>query len=82
VVGAGALLRHPLSRVPENTIKFTVGLLLASFGTFWLVEGLGGEWPGDDLALLGLLALWLAGSRAAVAALRRREPGYGVASRP
>jgi Ca2+/H+ antiporter, TMEM165/GDT1 family len=82
VVGVGALLRHPLSRVPENTIKFTVGLLLATFGTFWLVEGLGGEWPGDDLALLGLLALWLAGSRAAVAALRRREPGYGVASRP
>jgi uncharacterized membrane protein len=76
VVGAGALLRQPLSRVPENTIKFTVGLLLTSFGTFWLVEGLGGEWPGDDLALLGLLAIWLAGSRAVVAALRRRAPGY------
>jgi uncharacterized membrane protein len=82
VVSAGALLRHPLSRVPENTIKFTVGLLLTTFGTFWLVEGLGGDWPGDDLALLGLLALWLAASRVAVAALRRREPGYGVASRP
>ena len=75
VVSAGALLRHPLSRVPENTIKFTVGLLLVTFGTFWLVEGLGGDWPGDDLALLGLLALWLAASRAAVAAVRRREPG-------
>jgi uncharacterized membrane protein len=71
VVAAGALLRHPLSRVPENTIKFTVGLLLTTFGTFWFVEGLGGEWPGDDLALLALLALWWASSRAAVAALRR-----------
>jgi uncharacterized membrane protein len=74
VVGAGALLRQPLSRVPENTLKFTVALLLCTFGTFWFVEGLGGEWPGDDLALLGLLALWLASSRTAVAALRRREP--------
>jgi uncharacterized membrane protein len=71
VIGAGALLRHPLSRVPENTIKYAVGVLLTTFGTFWFVEGLGAEWPGDDLALLGLLALvWLA-SRAAVAALRR-----------
>jgi Ca2+/H+ antiporter, TMEM165/GDT1 family len=72
VVGAGALLRRPLSRVPENTLKLTVGLLLTTFGTFWLVEGLGGEWPGDDLALIGLLALWWAGARAAVIALRRR----------
>jgi uncharacterized membrane protein len=78
VLGAGALLRHPLTRVPENTIKFTVGLLLSTFGTFWLVEGLGGDWPGDDLALIGLLALWWAGSRAAVAALRRHDPGYAV----
>jgi Ca2+/H+ antiporter, TMEM165/GDT1 family len=77
---AGALLRRPLSRVPENTLKFTVGLLLTTFGTFWLVEGLGGEWPGDDLALLGLLALWFASSRAAVVALRRGDPAYGESS--
>jgi Ca2+/H+ antiporter, TMEM165/GDT1 family len=74
VVSAGALLRHPLSRVPENTLKFTVGLLLATFGTFWFVEGLGGEWPGDDLALLGLLAFWWLASRATVVALRRDAP--------
>ena len=72
VVSAGALLRRPLSRVPENTLKFTVGLLLTTFGTFWVVEGLGGEWPGDDLALIVLLALCWAGARAAVIALRRR----------
>jgi Ca2+/H+ antiporter, TMEM165/GDT1 family len=71
VVSAGALLRHPLSRVPENTLKFIVGLMLATFGTFWFVEGLGGEWPGDDLALLGLFALWWTAARVAVIALRR-----------
>ena len=82
VIGAGALLRRPLSRVPENTLKFTVGLLLTTFGTFWLVEGLGGDWPGDDLALLVLLALWWAAARIAVAALRRPDPGYAGASQP
>jgi Ca2+/H+ antiporter, TMEM165/GDT1 family len=66
VLGAGLLLHRPLSQVPENTIKFAVGLLLSTFGTFWAVEGLGlfraGEeslsWPGGDLALLALLATW------------------------
>lgn len=81
VIGAGALLRHPLSRVPENTIKYAVGVLLTTFGTFWFVEGLGGEWPGDDLALLALLALTWVVSRLAVVALRRPDPGYAGASR-
>jgi Ca2+/H+ antiporter, TMEM165/GDT1 family len=78
VLVTGALARRPLSRVPENTLKFAVGLLLASFGTFWAVEGLGTfsdrgeslEWPGGDLALLGLLALWIVTSWAAVLSLR------------
>lgn len=78
VLVAGVLARRPLARVPENTLKFAVGLLLTTFGTFWAVEGLGvfargGEslhWPGGDLALLGLLALWIGVSRAAVATLR------------
>jgi uncharacterized membrane protein len=56
VVLVGALLREPLSRVPENTIKFAVGLLLSAFGLFWSVEGLAVAWPGGDLAILGLLA--------------------------
>jgi Ca2+/H+ antiporter, TMEM165/GDT1 family len=66
VVGAGVAAHRPLARVPQNTIKFAVGLLLSTFGTFWAVEGLGVfkaqseslEWPGGDAALLALLALW------------------------
>jgi uncharacterized membrane protein len=56
VTVAGALALAPLSRVPENTIKFAVGVMLTSFGGFWSVEGAGVRWPGDELALLGLLA--------------------------
>jgi uncharacterized membrane protein len=67
VLVAGFALHKPLSRVPENTIKFAVGLLLSTFGTFWAVEGLGvfkhGSssvgWPGGDAALLAILALWI-----------------------
>lgn len=78
VLVAGVLARRPLSRVPENALKLTVGLLLSSFGTFWAVEGLGVfadgaaslRWPGGELALLGLLALWGLLSRLAVLALR------------
>src|SRR3954447_22812414 len=54
----GALVRHPLSRVPENTLKFTVGVMLTSFGTFWAGEGVGLEWPGGDLAIVGLIGFY------------------------
>jgi uncharacterized membrane protein len=70
VLAAGVLVRAPLSRVPENTLKFTVGLLLASFGTFWSAEGAGVSWPGGDAALIGILALLLLTSLAAVRVLR------------
>jgi len=56
VILLGLILHRPLSRVPENSLKFMVGILLSSFGTFWLMEGLGVAWPGHDLALVGLLA--------------------------
>jgi uncharacterized membrane protein len=59
VLAAGLLLHRPLREVPENTMKFAVGLLLSTFGTFWAAEGAGVEWPGSDAALLGILA-WLA----------------------
>ena len=57
VVAVGLVVRGPLERVPENSLKFVVGVLLASFGTFWAGEGLGVDWPGDDLAIVGLVAL-------------------------
>jgi uncharacterized membrane protein len=73
VAVAGTLARAPLSRVPENTLKFAVGLLLTTFGTFWAAEGAGAEWPGEDAALAGILALFAIASFAAVRLLRRRR---------
>ncbi|MDP9073009.1 MAG: hypothetical protein M3N98_02340 [Actinomycetota bacterium] len=64
-------VRAPLSRVPENTMKFAVGLMLVTFGTFWGAEGTGVSWPGHDAALLWLLALYLLASLGLVAALRQ-----------
>jgi uncharacterized membrane protein len=73
VAVAGAVARAPLNRVPENTLKFAVGLLLTTFGTFWGAEGAGAEWPGDDAALAGILALFALASLAAVRLLQRRR---------
>jgi uncharacterized membrane protein len=73
VLAAGVLARGPLSRVPENTIKFAVGLLLTTFGTFWAAEGAGADWPGDELSLLGVLAFFGLVSFVLVRALRRRR---------
>jgi uncharacterized membrane protein len=53
----GAIVHRPLSKVPENTLKYVVGLMLTSFGIFWTAEGLGAEWPGGDFALLGIFTL-------------------------
>src|SRR5215471_17387345 len=51
VAVVGAVVRAPLARVPENTIKFAVGVMLTSFGNYWAVEGLGVRWPADEVAL-------------------------------
>jgi uncharacterized membrane protein len=51
----GVVVHKPLSRVPENTLKFIVGLLLSTFGMFWSSEGVGIHWPGGDLSLPVLL---------------------------
>jgi uncharacterized membrane protein len=59
VLVAGAIVHRPLSRVPENTLKFGVGVMLSAFGVFWTGEGLGIAWPGQDLALLFFAALFL-----------------------
>jgi uncharacterized membrane protein len=55
VAAAGAAVRAPLQRVPENTMKFVVGIMLTAFGTFWGAEGAGAHWPGSDAALLALV---------------------------
>jgi uncharacterized membrane protein len=70
---AGLIVHHPLSRVPENQLKFAVGLMLASFGTFWSAEGVGVEWPGSDLAIIGLLVFYGFVSLSYVAVLRRQH---------
>src|SRR6185437_11714833 len=67
---SGALIRAPLQRVPENTLKFVVGVMLTSFGTFWGGEGIGVNWPGGDWFLLALVAFYLLVSFALVTWLR------------
>jgi len=55
VAVVGVSVRAPLARVPENSMKFAVGVMLTTFGIFWSVEGAGVDWPGSDAALLGVL---------------------------
>ncbi len=57
VMAIGLAVHHPLSRVPENTLKFVVGLMLTTFGIFWTGEGIGADWPGADLSLIGLFII-------------------------
>jgi uncharacterized membrane protein len=75
VAAIGFVAKAPLSRVPENTIKFAVGVMLTTFGIFWSVEGAGADWPGGDAAVLYVLAFVIVLSAAFVQLLRRRlEP--------
>jgi uncharacterized membrane protein len=71
VVLIGVAVHAPLARVPENTMKFAVGVMLTSFGTFWGAEGAGANWPGGDAALLVIIPGVLALSVSLVAVLRR-----------
>jgi uncharacterized membrane protein len=71
VVIIGFAVHRPLARVPENTLKFAVGVILSAFGIFWIGEGLGVPWPGSDLSILGFAALFLAVALAAVGLARR-----------
>ena len=68
---AGLILHRPLAKVPENTLKFIVGVMLTAFGTFWAGEGLGAEWPGADAALVGLFGLYLVFALTAVQLFRK-----------
>jgi uncharacterized membrane protein len=71
VAAIGFAVHRPLARVPENTLKFSVGVILSSFGVFWTGEGLGISWPGEDLAILGFAVLFLVIALLTVALLRR-----------
>ncbi|MFC5522681.1 COG4280 domain-containing protein [Polaromonas jejuensis] len=70
VAAVGFAVHRPLSRVPENTLKFTVGVMLSAFGLFWTGEGLGVPWPGADFSILGFAALFFIVAVAAVRLVR------------
>ncbi len=69
----GAIVHKPLARVPENMLKFGVGVMLAAFGVFWTGEGLGISWPGSDFAIVAFAAVFLITGLALAALLRRPE---------
>ena len=71
VLATGFALREPLARIPENTLKFAVGVMLSAFGTFWSAEGMRLSWPGNDLALLWLTAGFLIAAVLAIALAKR-----------
>ena len=74
VVVAGFAIRAPLARVPENSMKFAVGVMLTAFGIYWGAEGAGAHWPGEDVALLVLIPAVAAYALALVALFKRRTP--------
>src|SRR5205823_6019393 len=83
VVGAtGLVVRKPLARVPENTLKYAVGILLTSLGTFWAAEGMGASWPLDFISILGLAAVFFIASRLAVTLIRRPAIARAFFARP
>ena len=73
VMAAGLVIHKPLARVPENTLKFLVGVMLSAFGVFWTSEGIGAPWPGGDFALFGLAAAFALGALGLVALVRPRD---------
>jgi uncharacterized membrane protein len=72
VVALGLALHRPVAMIPENTLKFVVGILLCAFGTFWVGEGMGLQWPGEDLSIPALNAGFLAAALIAVPMCRAR----------
>jgi uncharacterized membrane protein len=79
VVVLGVVVHQPLARVPENTLKLIVGVLLSAFGTFWVGEGMGIAWPGEDWSILGLVVGFAAIAFAATPLSRASAPGVKMA---
>lgn len=79
---AGIAVRAPLARVPENTMKFVVGIMLTAFGIFWGAEGAGAQWPGADAALLVVVPAVALFALGLVAALRRAVNGSATVGAP
>jgi uncharacterized membrane protein len=73
VAGVGFAVRAPLARVPENAMKFAVGVMLTTFGIFWAAEGAGAHWPGSDVSLLGVLGFVVVSSFLLVRVLRHER---------
>jgi uncharacterized membrane protein len=82
VLAVGLIVHRPLSRIPENTLKLGVGVLLSAFGVYWTGEGLGIAWPGEDLASVAFAVLFLVTGLALAASLRkgvrRAEAGRAI----
>jgi uncharacterized membrane protein len=78
VLIVGTVVHAPLTRVPENTLKFGVGVMLTAFGIFWSSEGAGIAWPGSDAALLAVIAFVVVTAFGLVAYLRREQQRLGV----
>lgn len=76
IIASGFVLHKPLNEVPENSMKFTVGAILTTFGIFWCTEGVGLSWSLQDLVLFPLLALVVASSFVAVYLLRKKKTMY------
>jgi len=73
VIMLGLVLRAPLTRIPENSLKLVVGALLSAFGTFWIGEGLSYPWFGGDLSVIGLVVAFLSSAILATAVARRTK---------
>lgn len=73
VILLGVAIHRPLASIPENTLKFVVGVLLSAFGSFWVGEGIGLDWPGADWSVLGLIVWFLAVAALAVPLCRAQS---------
>jgi uncharacterized membrane protein len=83
IAGIGVAVRAPLARVPENTLKFIVGIMLTSFGTLWGAEGAGAHWPGSDAALLVIIPAVAVLALGLIAAMRHADrPGSARKEQP